>query len=386
MKITRTLLGALAGLTLFACSNDDFGTAGNGTNEPADVLIKLNLPNVGAGTRTVAEDFTSPDPNGTTSTTNVTISYIKVTLTADEGGGTLEGSATEVLKDGKCNFPDVVNPTKIEVEINTKTGENFTTTVSQATMNELNQIAIENTPMYGEATDFTPPTEDEPCYTITVDMQHTMARLEFGGLVRDTEDGSAFSAGTLKAVFLNTLKVEKDDQNVTTYTTTEELDAAVKEANPCSWYDEVNATTFFTGEEPTSYPTEGCFAYNIYPVTSGQLPVFTLRFSDLVAADGADIAVPDDQTLYAGVSSYRISDDITNPSIIKALCGEGAEAEDGYYEVKNFPAGYIYQVRDLEPIGDGSIKYPDPDLGGFCLVATINVIPWIIVEGSVTWK
>ena len=54
--------------------------------------------------------------------------------------------------------------------------------------------------------------------------------------------------------------------------------------------------------------------------------------------------------------------------------------------VKNFPAGYIYQVRDLEPIGDGSIKYPDPDLGGFCLVATINVIPWTIVEGSVTWK
>ena len=112
------------------------------------------------------------------------------------------------------------------------------------------------------------------------------------------------------------------------------------------------------------------------------MPIFTLRFDDLVASEGSKEV----GTLYAGVSTYRIAD-TTSADIVADLCGEQPEtAGEGYYLVRNFPAGYIYQVRDLEPIGDGSIKYPDPDLGGFCLVATINVIPWTIVEGSVTWK
>lgn len=380
MKITRTLLGALAGLTLFACSNDDFGTAGNGTNEPADVLIKLNLPNVGAGTRTVAEDFTEANP-ATGITTLVEISYIKITLKAQEADEplTVEGAPTDVFNvtgENARRFANVINPESVTVEINTKTGEGFTTTVSQATIEDLNKIAIEDTPMYGESTEFTMGTE---CLETTVNMQHTMARLEFSGLKHNPED-EEYSAGALAAVFLNTLQLQKDG-NVTTYHTTEELETAVGEG--ASWYDEVNANTFFTEEEPTSYPTDGgCYAYNIYPAVGGQLPIFTLRFDDLVASEGSKEV----GTLYAGVSTYRIANTLS-ADIVADLCGELPEAAgEGYYLVKNFPAGYIYQVRDLEPVGDGSIKYPDPDLGGFCLVATINVIPWTIVEGSVTWK
>lgn len=112
------------------------------------------------------------------------------------------------------------------------------------------------------------------------------------------------------------------------------------------------------------------------------MPIFTLRFDDLVATEGSKEV----GTLYAGVSTYRIADNV-DADIVTALCGAQPEkAGEGYYMVKNFPAGYIYQVKDLDPIGDENIKYPDPDLGGFCLVATINVIPWTIVEGSVIWK
>ena len=54
------------------------------------------------------------------------------------------------------------------------------------------------------------------------------------------------------------------------------------------------------------------------------------------------------------------------------------------YQVVNFPAGYIYQVKKLS-VTDEAIK-TNPTGTGDELVATIVVTPWTIVEGSVDWK
>ena len=75
-----------------------------------------------------------------------------------------------------------------------------------------------------------------------------------------------------------------------------------------------------------------------------------------------------------------------NPTLRAALCGANPTQLDGgtNYQVINFPAGYIYQIQTLS-VPDEAV-HPDVTGEGVNLVATITLIDWEIVAGSVDWK
>lgn len=205
MKLSKGLFLAFAGLGLFACSNEDVTENGGQIEGPADVVVRLNLPNMANGSRSVATNFTS--------NTAVTPNYVKITVLDGTGNniGEKEGVYSTVDDEdnnGQFTFQGINNPAKVVVEINTKTGsEGSWTPVNVSTIEALNAISVADTPMYGDTQNITV-TGDQ--YTCTVDMEHTMARLEFGGIQHETHSGvdkCMFSDGDLAGILLNNVKL-----------------------------------------------------------------------------------------------------------------------------------------------------------------------------------
>ena len=134
---TKSLLLAFAGLGLFACSNEDLNEGG--IQGVADVAVKIDIPGM-TGSR-VPVDYTSDKV--------VTANYIKLTLEAGNGTQYKEGTYNEIVgEDNKCVFEGVEDPTKLSVEINTKTGtkDNWQD-VDFSTIQKLNEISVAGTRM-----------------------------------------------------------------------------------------------------------------------------------------------------------------------------------------------------------------------------------------------
>lgn len=88
---------------------------------------------------------------------------------------------------------------------------------------------------------------------------------------------------------------------------------------------------------------------------------------------------------FASVSRYRVAKASLSDAAKTALCGASpVEIDPDYYQVVNFPAGYIYQVQGLS-VTDEAVK-TNPEGEGDELVATVVVTAWTIVNGSVDWK
>lgn len=394
MKLTKSLFLAFAGLGLFACSNEEvIDNNGGKIDGPADVVVKLNLPNMTSGSRS---DFTSE--------TTVTPNYVKITVFDGTGKqiGIKEGVYSTLDDEGADNqftFQSINNPAKVVVEINTKTGsEGQWTSVNTGTFEELNAIAVADTPMNGETQDISI-SESGTQYTCTVNMEHTMARLEFGGIKHEEHSGSdkcMFSDGDLSGILLNHVQLTSEGA-VEDYNENE-IDGFFKASEPVtSPWDKITGTDFFSNSTAV-YPSSGCYAYNIYPAAGTEnLPVLTLYFSGIatnpeyVDASGNKVSFIGDNG-FASVSKYKIAVANVNGEDKKQLRKDlfGTETptaisgDDSYYQVVNFPAGYIYQVKNLSVV-DEAIK-TNPTGTGDELVATIEVTPWTIVEGSVDWK
>lgn len=386
MKLSKGLFLAFAGLGLFACSNEDVTENGGQIEGPADVVVRLNLPNMANGSRSEA-DFTS---NKT-----VTPNYVKITVLDGTGNniGEKEGvysTVDDTEQEGQFTFQGINNPAKVVVEINTKTGsEGSWNLVDVSSIEALNEIAVANTPMYGETQDITVSNNQ---YTCTVNMEHTMARLEFGGIqheVHGTGDKCMFSAGNLSGILLNNVKLTSSSNDLKNYNETE-IDNFFKESAPVtSPWDKIAGTGFFSSLT-AQYPVSGCYAYNIYPAEGeANLPVLTLYFSGLsVNPDYTDAEGNEAHFIgnngFASVSKYKVAIDGLDETVKTALCGVNPTDVGGYYQVVNFPAGYIYQVTNLS-VTDEAVK-TNPEGAGDELVATVVVTAWTIVSGSVDWK
>lgn len=381
MRFSKSLFVAFAGLGLFACSNEDV-TNGNGTiNGPADVVVKLDLPNMSTGRALVDGGFTT--------NTEVTPGYVKITLACEDGPKVIEGNYSEKGTNGKFTFTGVNAPTSVTVELNTKTssGESWTD-VAHSSLTELQNIAVANTRMTGSTNEITASGDK---YTCTVDMEHTMARLEFGGIKHEThasEDKCLFKAGELSGIMLNKVKLNEANEQAKTYNEAE-IDAMFGADGTATPWDKITGTNFLNGA--TEFPEAGkSYSYNIYPAEGAtNLPVLTLYFTGLESADNlpADAPVYVGTNGFASVAKYKIAEANYNSlteKAKKALCGESAQATNGFYQVINFPAGYIYQVKSLS-VADEDIK-TTPDGSGLTLEATINVTAWTIAEGSVEWN
>lgn len=383
MKLTKSLFLAFAGLGLFACSNEEIADNGGKIEGPADVVVKLDLPGyVNGGSRALETNFTS---NKT-----VNPSYVVVTVEG-KNGATVDKEYTG----GNITIQGVEDPTKITVEINTKkkVGEEWVA-VPYATFAQLNDITVAGTRMIGTvegAANFQKDAEGTK-YTVTVPVHHTMARLEFGGIKHDAHgEGTScrFKAGKLAGVFLNHVQLSSTPSTLKDYQETEigGKDFFSGEGST-GWWDAIAGDNFFPNASAV-YPNTGeCYAYNIYPAAGAEsLPVLTLYFTNLEEQSNATSHFVGPNG-FALVKTYKVSKDAfeSNPDLKTALCGETPKVLDGgqNYQVINFPAGYIYQIKSLN-VPDEAV-HPDPTGEGVNLEATISVDEWQIVAGSVDWK
>ena len=383
MKFSKGLFLAFAGLGLFACSNEDVTENGAQIEGPADVVVKLDLPGFVNGVSRAVE-------TGFTTSKTVTPSYVVVTVEGKKGA-TVEQEYTG----GPITIQGVEDPTSITVEINTKkeSGENNWINVPYSTFAELNEITVAGTRMIGTVSGAEKFTVSGENYTVAVPVKHTMARLEFGGIKHAAHSGGTscrFKAGKLAGVFLNHVQLNSTG-GVTDYTEDKIKGENFFSGNGSTgWWDAIIGTDFFPGESAT-YPSDaGCYAYNIYPVEAGNataLPVLTLYFTNLVEQDNATSHFVGSEG-FALVKTYKVSKTTMdgNPTLRAALCGANPTQLDGgtNYQVINFPAGYIYQIQTLS-VPDEAV-HPDVTGEGVNLVATITLIDWEIVAGSVDWK
>lgn len=364
MKFSKSLFIAFAGLGLFACSNEDVT---NGAIEgDAVVAVKIQDP---AMSRNIAADAWG--------TTEVKLESVKLVLTAQTGGDTKTFQATDYQDRAALlnavnayEFKGVRNPSKMEVFINTDKSADWTLAevVDKGLAEPL--YASETAQNFQGGTDTDQDGVKE--YTVNLSPAHTVARLEFGGIkhIHTASNSCMFKAITIDGLFLN--KVAGTTANVTDWASAQNIPA-----------HSTIGEDFMKGAGTTTWPTlpANCYGYNILPVESGQLPVLTVCFSNIDLSDAQQQAGTiwgnDQKQGYATVKNYKLA---KASETHKDAFGVGLDGN-----ITKFPAGYIYQVKSLE-IPDEAIGTTITGAEDVHIIATIEVRPWTVVEGTVEWN
>lgn len=358
MRFSKSLLMMFAGLGLFACNNNDDIVEGGKIEGPADVVVKIDLPNV--NTRAVTPPTTGDNSGAEAS---VVVEKIYVTLNASKG------KDTKVLEKGETSvvFSDVEGPSNVVVSVNYdhRSGDyKFDFDAANSTYEGL------KAPMYGENNEFL---LSEGKATIEVEVEHLLARMEFSGIKHEHKQGVSeciFNEEelTLEGSFLKDVGAEVN-----------------------TWQDFQNSNWdkfggVFKADGTTIYPENGnCTAYNI---EAGSLPIFYLAFSGVEYSE--KYSEENDYAIWAGnshgyayVSTYKINKGtLTNDDLEKF--GAQETAVEGVYSITKFPAGYIYKVTELA-VPDEAI-HPTIDGKGIAVTATVKILPWTVVLGEVEWQ
>lgn len=367
MKLTKSLFLAFAGLGLFACSNEEVVDNG-GVQGDASISVKISDPVL---SRAVV-DYTTG--------TEVKLNTIKLVLTAQTGGATKTfNGADYVSRDAlleavnQTEFQGVRNPSKMEVYINTDKSSGWTTS------DDFMGAGLAE-PLYASSTTFTLADSKNPDkdgdgvneYTVSLAPEHTMARLEFGGIAHvDTKEYCMFKTITIDGVILD---------EVAGATQVEGWDPDNLMSNAIGADFTTEATGSAEAGWTPSWPGNGqCYAYNIAPV-EGNLPILKVCFSGIEI----NTAVPEYAGIvwsgnvgYATVKNYKLA---AGSQQYATAFGAG---EDGI--IKKFPAGYIYQVKSLE-IPDEAIGSGWQGGEDIHVIATVSVSPWTIAQGTVEWN
>ena len=367
MRFSKSLFIAFAGLGLFACSNED--VTNNAIEGDAVVAVKIQDP---AMSRNIAADAWG--------TTEVKLESVKLVLTAQTGGDTKTFQATDyqdraALLDAvnKHQFEGVRNPSKMEVFINTEKSSGW----------ELSEIVNKGLaePLYASAAanQFTGEKDTDGDgikeYTVSLTPEHTVARLEFGGIkhIHTAQKECMFKTINIDGLFLNM----PGSSNVTDWTSAQENTPAHSKIGD-------NGKDFMA--EGATWPTESanCYGYNILPVET-KLPILTVCFSNIAVKDGSNMIWTNEQGKgYATVKNYKLDlsqvSDTEVQNTYKTAFGVG---QDG--NITKFPAGYIYQVKSLE-IPDEAIGTTITGAEDVHIIANITVKEWNVVEGTVEWN
>lgn len=356
MKMNKFFMLGLVGLAFAACNNEEVIDTAH--QNGATVTVRF----VGDAITRTPETPTIGN-NGQTfpvvvNSGTITLTALAVDVASKPISGTLSGSS-------EYKFEGVRAPESIEVVVNEGTEAN------------MSLAKVYNTglaePLYGKSSKFVQDSEGN--YTVTINLERRLARLQFSGL-KFTTEGSSYTALTLDGIYLNgAVKTENGSDKATadnigawqTVTTTWSTNAPV--------YDEIGAVIIGADAETGPWPAndaEGnpqCYAYNIFPASGADnLPKLTVCFSNAEQTN-----VTGSKYRYARVAKYKLEGEKGN-----------LEGIDGNGYITDFKAGYIYNITGLI-LGDGDLG-PTPDGEGVTLTATVTVEPWTLVNATVEWK
>lgn len=349
MGMNKFFMLGLAGLAFAACNNEEVIDTAH--QNGATVTVRF----VGDAITRTLETPTTGD-NGQTFPVEVNSGTITLTAQAvDEPShqisGSLDGSS-------EYTFTGVRAPESIEVVVNEGTEDNMS-------LADVYNTGLAE-PLYGKSSTFVQDSEGN--YTVTINLERRLARLQFSGL-NFTTVGSSYTSLTLDGIYLNgAVKTENGSDkaiadNIGAWET-------VKTWTDAPVYDEINAVVIGTGAQTGPWPSnDQCYAYNIFPASgTDNLPKLTVCFSG-----AAQDNVTGSEYRYARVAKYKLEGEKGNL--------EGID-ENGY--ITDFKAGYIYNITGLI-LEDGDLG-PTPDGEGVTLTATVTVEPWTLVNATVEWK
>lgn len=369
MKLKNLIMFSAAALAFTACSND--GDESKGIQGEATVIAKIQ--------NAVTRGLEIPSTGSDGATLPVVVNNATITLTAGAGRTTKTWSDGEGTGNVKTfTFNQVRNPQSISVTIN---GESINGVAD-------NTMALKDVvgtglaePLYAATTSFTQ--TSETTYTVSLTPVHRLARLQFSGVkYNETSATTNYKTLTFDGLFLNGIKTKEDnsgtvksetdkDATWTNVTTNWAADAPVFDAVGEALVSGDGATV-----SNIAYPKDSkCYAYNIFPVSGeSSLPKLTLCFTGTVK-DGVITPTSAGAKRYAKVARYKLNDSGNTANL--------PGVESGY--ITSFVAGYIYNITNLT-FEDEDLGYTPSGGQDATLTATVTVLPWTLVNGSVEWE
>lgn len=397
MKLSKGLFLAFAGLGLFACSNEDVNEGGGVVNGPATVNVQLSLPRIIADSGSRSGDGLDPQVpvSGTTgSITPVEINSVRVVLHAAKGGDEINVDLPGIDSNNEINFADikfegVVSPQSIEVFINETGQEDITT--GKLTIDRINTAGLA-APLYAKvlATDnddtdgcsFTLDAEKENTYNAHITPAPRYARLELSNITHDmnhSDAGCRFKSGTLLGVYLNDLQTAESG-GVTTSVTWGEVHTDTYPSPTWSKADNENNSWVEPG---TVWPKDSkCYAYSVFNKPQTVVAMNNVALNEGFLQAGWDEAL--DDVWYAVITKYVVSNVQNLSAEEKAKYGVNDQGE-----ITEFKAGNIYKITNIAipdaawTLGDGT-NPPTPPTD-VTVIAKVTVLPWTIVQGTVSW-
>lgn len=346
------------------------------------VTVKINLPKLLTESRSGSGILAGTETAGTTGDqTPVVIGEKGVKVTLYAASGSSEQTVTmsqDDIRTGSVTFANVRTPQRVAVSVNGGTG-------GALTIDAINTAKLA-APLYAESDAFTLDDETGNKYTITVTPKPRYARLELSGISHDTNHGTGnsciFKAANLAGMFLDNVWV------------TEESNAGmVNVAADAGIWEEIGTTAYASptwstlgGDflAGTTWPAAGnCYAYSLFGETQLPSVVFVLDGATLEFNSGVQMAgYTPGANLYARVSNFVINKPTDWEQKKEEYKTKYGVDDNGVFT--SFKDGNIYQISD--------IAIPDKAWGttpgggtNVSVIATVNVLPWTIVEGTVAW-
>lgn len=366
MKLRSVIMFSAAALAFAACSNEEEAQTIQG-----EATVTVNVQDA------ITRALEKPTTGSNKGTFPVVVNDFVLTLEAGSGQQKIEAKSET---GNTYTFENVRNPKSLTVEINGGKADGLA-------LADVVETGLAE-PLYATTTTFTQ--TDETHYTASLTPEHRLARLQFSGIKHVDEDNECvYQSLTFDGLFLNGVQLKEGEGDLKSvsaddYTTANTVWTTVQGWTDAPVFDVVtDGTSFLTNQN--GWPAQGgegedaydqCYAYNIFPAGAGEdvtsLPKLTLCFSD--AAYKAGHSGLESEYRFATVAKYKVTGDHT---------GLEGVSEDG--TIKTFKAGYIYNITGLD-VDDEDLGYTPGGGRNATLVATVEILPWTLVNGTVEWN
>lgn len=386
---TKNLLWALAGLGLFACSNEEVVENNQLPEGVGAVTINIQSPAMSRAVET-----------GTTASTVKVTGNITISLTAGTGSGSITLTAAELETRSSVTFWNVKNPEKITVSMNggkasytndaptVFTGapagvpaygetETFTLTGNTASPGDKGGTDYETGANSGDAN------KTYQLYTASVQLAIPVARLEVSGIQHvitkehevGTEEGKcAYKKLTIAGVYLD--NVYATGAGVTyasgafscaTGTPTDYCyDGTHGTGTAAILKDAATVTDFLTANKTWPEEAGKAYAYYFYGADGADnLPKFKIYFSE---SDSQDATSPLPAPRYAMITKY------TKANV------EGG----GTTEITKFEPGHIYRITGAK-LTDANIIGDEGGNTSYGVEVTVTEAQWTVETIGAEW-